>query len=426
MDITPSKEDFQNAFNNVDKRWRTILIKEISEPKLSSILTKLSLADICPEFVNIFNAFRLTSFDDTKFIIIGEEPDSTFANDGFALSNPNNLISPTLSNLYERMCAYNVLQRKPHSGDLRTWATDGVLLLNMALTSSHCVDHRELWNTYIMRLIEHVAELKKQSNEILTFIVCADVNLDHISDSHHVIYPISPTGSDDDSDAANVAKASIVETIPWDVVDWNSILNLSAKYYLREESNDENIPRIFIDGSSTVHKENNEGGWALFIYDDNTNDVIYGKTSDVNGLCNVTNNRSELTALLNALKHIIEHFSKTPVEIVSDSKYCIGMITKWIFSWYKIDKSLNTKNNGERVQNSDIVRQIFRTISELKNVVHVRHVNSHKTAPRNNASFEYVLWYGNFVADHFAGKGRKIKTLEIQYTTDDEISTESA
>lgn len=83
----------------------------------------------------IYTALKLTSFKDTKVVILGQdpyhEPDQAH---GLAFSVGKNVeIPPSLQNIYKELkddMGYNI----PNHGYLVDWAKQGVLLLNTVLT----------------------------------------------------------------------------------------------------------------------------------------------------------------------------------------------------------------------------------------------------------------------------------------------------
>jgi len=90
---------------------------------------------IYPPKDQIFSAFDLSSFNNTKVIILGQDP---YHNEGQAhglsFSVPEGVsIPPSLRNIYQELESdLNIQPGK--NGDLTRWATQGVLLLNSVLT----------------------------------------------------------------------------------------------------------------------------------------------------------------------------------------------------------------------------------------------------------------------------------------------------
>ena len=90
---------------------------------------------IYPEAKNIYNALRLTSYHDTKVVILGQDPYHEEGQaQGLAFSVPKGIaIPPSLVNIYQELhddlgCTI------PRHGQLVSWARQGVLLLNTSLT----------------------------------------------------------------------------------------------------------------------------------------------------------------------------------------------------------------------------------------------------------------------------------------------------
>ena len=98
--------------------------------------------------------------------------------------------------------------------------------------------------------------------------------------------------------------------------------------------------KIYTDGSCLGNPGN--GGWAAIIKD--TEKVIKISGSEKN----MTNNKMELMAPINALKKINKGAN---VEIYIDSKYVKLGITEWIHKWIKNNWQTSKKEN---VKNKDL------------------------------------------------------------------------
>ena len=90
---------------------------------------------IYPLKENIFNAFKLTSFENVKVVIVGQDPyHGEGEAHGLSFSVQDNVkIPPSLQNIYKEL--YDDLGIPPKkTGNLTGWAKEGVLLLNSTLT----------------------------------------------------------------------------------------------------------------------------------------------------------------------------------------------------------------------------------------------------------------------------------------------------
>lgn len=112
----------------------------------------------------ILNALNLTPYEQTKVVILGQDPYHGINQAmGLSFSVPNNeKIPPSLVNIYKELHAeYGDDFMIPSSGNLTSWANQGVLLLNSVLTvqahnpGSHA-GHG--WETYTDRILLELNE----------------------------------------------------------------------------------------------------------------------------------------------------------------------------------------------------------------------------------------------------------------------------
>lgn len=109
-----------------------------------------------------------------------------------------------------------------------------------------------------------------------------------------------------------------------------------------------------------------------------------------------TNNRAELTAILEGLKIILKTcVGAEDVTIVSDSVYSINCVTKWIHNW----KPLWRKSDGSAVLNKDLIQEIDMLLSSATMPIIFKHVAAH-TKKQDELS------HGNEIADKLANDGR--------------------
>lgn len=90
---------------------------------------------VYPPMGEIYTALHLTSFADTRVVILGQDP---YHGEGQAQGlcfsvKPGVRLPPSLVNIFKEL-ADDVGCAVPASGDLRGWAAQGVLLLNTTLT----------------------------------------------------------------------------------------------------------------------------------------------------------------------------------------------------------------------------------------------------------------------------------------------------
>lgn len=112
----------------------------------------------------IFNAFERTPFDQVKVIILGQDP---YHNPGEAMglsfSVPKGVrVPPSLKNIYKELNT-DIGFTIPDHGDLSSWASQGVFLLNSMLTveKRQPGSHRKVgWQNFTDAVIKLLSEEK--------------------------------------------------------------------------------------------------------------------------------------------------------------------------------------------------------------------------------------------------------------------------
>lgn len=123
----------------IGNNWDIILKEEFEKEyfiKLDEFLEKeYTEQTIYPKKENIYNALKLTDYNNVRVVIIGQDP---YHEDGEAHGLAFSVlegvkIPPSLRNIFKELnsdLGYSI----PLSGDLTNWAKEGVLLINSVLT----------------------------------------------------------------------------------------------------------------------------------------------------------------------------------------------------------------------------------------------------------------------------------------------------
>jgi len=168
---------------------------------------------------------------------------------------------------------------------------------------------------------------------------------------------------------------------------------------LQADLQSENQPtRVFTDGSSINNgKANCKAGSAVF----------FGVDDPRNAICTLKEYQSNQRAELYAIKLALEILSKEPsddtnqngIKLYTDSAYSIKCITVWYKNWEK-NNWLTAKK--QPVKHKELIQEILSLINEIHCEIKFIHVRSHKPAPTDKKSEEYLIWYGNDQADKLA------------------------
>lgn len=155
---------------HLDSSWQTILAEEIQKPYFSELMNAVDEEyknHICfPPKELIFSAFNNCSFEDTKVVIIGQDPYHGVGEaNGLSFSvNDSVRIPPSLRNIFRELNDDLDSIFMPTSGNLERWAKQGVLLLNASLSVR--IDtpnsHKHLkWGTFTDAVIQKISEEKE-------------------------------------------------------------------------------------------------------------------------------------------------------------------------------------------------------------------------------------------------------------------------
>ena len=136
-----------NLFKGVDISWKPFLEGEFQKDYMKKI--KRFLVDcsknnqtIYPHPKNIFRSLELTSYENVKVVVLGQDPyHGPNQAHGLAFSVQENVpMPPSLKNIFKELIEdlelEKLLPRQQYygPGDLTNWAKQGVLLLNTCLT----------------------------------------------------------------------------------------------------------------------------------------------------------------------------------------------------------------------------------------------------------------------------------------------------
>ncbi|PKK35779.1 uracil-DNA glycosylase [Siphonobacter sp. SORGH_AS_0500] len=153
----------------IAESWKTYLQPEFEKPYFQTLVEfikqEYATKQVYPPGKLIFNAFNHCSFENTKVVILGQDPyhGPNQAN-GLAFSvNDGVRTPPSLVNIFKEI-KDDLGKPIPHSGNLERWADQGVLLLNATLTvrAGEAGSHQgKGWETFTDAVIRILSEQKE-------------------------------------------------------------------------------------------------------------------------------------------------------------------------------------------------------------------------------------------------------------------------
>ncbi|WP_439181767.1 uracil-DNA glycosylase [Carboxylicivirga taeanensis] len=150
----------------IEAGWKQVLQPEFDKPYFDTLTqfvrTEYDTNTIYPPAAQIFNAFDLCPFEQTKVVILGQDPyHGPNQAHGLCFSvNKGIKMPPSLVNIYKEL-HNDVGIAMPDHGNLEHWARQGVLLLNATLTvqAHQAGSHQKKgWEQFTDAVIKTVAE----------------------------------------------------------------------------------------------------------------------------------------------------------------------------------------------------------------------------------------------------------------------------
>ena len=130
-------EYFGDWYKCIDKEALAKVKKQLD------ILYKTKL--VCPHYIDVFKAFKLCDYNNLSVVMLGMDPyPQKDVATGLAFANKDKVESPSLKVIQDTL-GYNI------NPTLESWARQGVLLLNSALTveMNKVGSHIMMWRPFI-------------------------------------------------------------------------------------------------------------------------------------------------------------------------------------------------------------------------------------------------------------------------------------
>ncbi|WP_281322127.1 uracil-DNA glycosylase [Flavobacterium aestivum] len=150
--------------------WQTLLSDEIEKSYFQDLIQEVDQeyqnSTCFPPKDLIFSAFNNCSLENLKIVIIGQDPyHGEGEANGLSFSvNDSVKIPPSLRNIFRELTTDLDSIFLPSSGNLESWAKQGVLLLNASLTvrKDSPNSHKHLkWNVFTDAVIKKISEEKE-------------------------------------------------------------------------------------------------------------------------------------------------------------------------------------------------------------------------------------------------------------------------
>ena len=153
----------------IEESWKAILKEEFNKAYFKDLTNfvkeEYSKHTCYPKGNEIFNAFNACSFNEVKVVIIGQDPYHGEKQANGLCFSVNDGIDhpPSLKNIFKELQT-DINKPIPKSGNLISWASQGVLLLNATLTvrAHQAGSHQKKgWETFTDAVIKQLSAEKE-------------------------------------------------------------------------------------------------------------------------------------------------------------------------------------------------------------------------------------------------------------------------
>ena len=154
----------------IAESWKKHLMDEFEKDYFKELVefvkSEYSSYKVFPKGGQIFSSFYHCGFDDLKVVIIGQDPYHGVGQaNGLCFSVKDGITHPpSLLNIFKEI-ETDIGKTYPQSGDLSSWARQGVLLLNATLTvrAHQAGSHQKKgWEQFTDSVIEKISAEKSQ------------------------------------------------------------------------------------------------------------------------------------------------------------------------------------------------------------------------------------------------------------------------
>lgn len=423
----------QLILEGISQKWLDIIYTDETKTLLDSIVETLESVETTPLPAKWFEWARLTDVDDIKCVLLGQDP---YPKDGWAhgLSfSCKSDVPPSLKNIYKCLMYQELISEMPVTGDLTTWAMQGVLMLNAGLTTiaGTTAKHMKYWKPYTTLIIQRLCEYYENKGDQITFMLWGNFAKkfsDVIDEDFHIvlnwIHP-SPLAQNSAGPADKFINCShfadlnkFLVSEGHSPIDWDPIGEDTPEDAL--EKNDEQPGLVqkmktfkitplkhsaFTDGGAHPNNKsiNSVAGYAsVFVSGPLRDTRIYGN------LCNKEHNASNIRAEGMAIIRTLELVNKCKdpwdeFDIITDCKFWVDMLERYMPRW--------DSTKFKEKSNPDLTMRLWRVWKAVgnKGVVRVLHMNSHGKSGWNKfpeGSYERYCYEQNDYVDKLCNYSR--------------------
>lgn len=421
----PLLERFDEIVANLAPGWRELLDEKLLKNALCEIDKLGDGARIAPPAPLILEMLRYAAPTETVFAVMGQDPYPTPDNAmGLCFSTWSRSVPDSLRNIYACLRAGGLMRGDPNvTGDLTSWAMQGGLLLNRALTTRVGARnaHAKIWKKFTEDLLVKVCKARAQ----VRGLGCSLVVLLWGLEAQKLAAPVRLAGAEA-REWSHPSPLSDNKQPPerkfaacGDFLHINGLLRehklrpicwspIAESFAFCDGACSRNGQTDAAAGFGVAWAGGASGGGRLCGRVEESKYALIDPARPQRGFQAragpkkpATNNRGEYLGMCWALYGLLVSGTRGTAEVVSDSLLCVKTLTEWL-------PARRRKGTAHELENFDLVEIAEALLSALRGqamMVVLTHVRSHQSAPAEKQGREFLLWKGNSAADSLAARG---------------------
>lgn len=184
-----------NLYNKIPNDWKDYYDKEDID-KVEKYISEKNDLVIYPDIKNIFNFIKHFKPEDTKVVIIGQDPyhDGNALGYAFGIPKDSKKVNISLKNIFTEL--ENNYKNTQNDYSLSSWIQQGVLLLNKSLTveKGNPNSHRLIWRIITRKFIKRLSENYNNIVFMLWGNDARELTLYIVDNDHKILESTHPSG----------------------------------------------------------------------------------------------------------------------------------------------------------------------------------------------------------------------------------------
>lgn len=149
-------QSFYPDFFKLSPEWTSFFYNDEMGEILSSISSLVCSTRYYPDYENVFRCFYLTPFENVNVVFVGHQPYHDGSATGLCFDiKLGHIINPFVQTIYKEIEGEGFYPTK--NGNFEHLATQGILMINSALTVGKDDSHTDIWDPFFKEILKKLS-----------------------------------------------------------------------------------------------------------------------------------------------------------------------------------------------------------------------------------------------------------------------------